>query len=164
MDAHPPMSKTRFRDIGSFSRVYTVSTPSRSRGMSGVDPKQQMVFRSGRGRRQDCEQLRPTIRDDQPRIALSTVGRRTLHLPQSKLSRTRAAIIGTALHELCPLTGHPSRLDRTTLQRDDRSAISPTTKEGLRAELASVFLAQSGESRTIPSSTAARMWARGSTF
>jgi antirestriction protein ArdC len=45
------------------------------------------------------------------------------------------------LHELAHWTGHPSRLDRATLNETYRFADITYAKEELRAELASVFLA-----------------------
>lgn len=48
---------------------------------------------------------------------------------------------GTALHELAHWSGHPSRLNRSTLNESYRFGDLNYAREELRAELASVFLA-----------------------
>ena len=48
---------------------------------------------------------------------------------------------GTALHELAHWTGHPTRLNRATLNESYRFGDINYAKEELRPELASVFLA-----------------------
>src|SRR5258707_3568215 len=62
-------------------------------------------------------------------------------LPPKYASRDAAGYYGTALHELAHWTGHPSRLDRSTLTESYRFGDPNYAKEELRAELASVFLA-----------------------
>jgi hypothetical protein len=55
--------------------------------------------------------------------------------------RTQADFYGTALHELAHWSGHPTRLNRPTLNESYRFGDPNYAKEELRAELASVFLA-----------------------
>src|SRR4029077_9362421 len=65
----------------------------------------------------------------------------SIHLPPNHAFHDAAGYYGTALHELAHWTGHPSRLDRTTLNESYRFGDVSYAKEELRAELASVFLA-----------------------
>ncbi len=52
-----------------------------------------------------------------------------------------ASYYGTALHEAAHSSGHPSRLNRATLNESYRFGDISYAKEELRAELASLFLA-----------------------
>jgi len=65
----------------------------------------------------------------------------SIHLPPKDAFKDAAAYYGTALHELAHWTGHPSRLDRSTLNASYKFGDTNYAKEELRAELASVFLA-----------------------
>jgi hypothetical protein len=62
-------------------------------------------------------------------------------LPSKGAFRDAAGYYGTALHELAHWTGHPSRLDRATLNETYRFGDINYAREELRAELASLFLA-----------------------
>ena len=75
-------------------------------------------------------------------IALFTTGRRTAFIFRRRAAFKEASgYYGTALHELAHWTGHPSRLNRQTLNESYRFGDLNYAKEELRAELASVFLA-----------------------
>jgi len=63
-----------------------------------------------------------------------------VHLPQQDAFRSAADYYGTALHELAHWSGHPTRLNRPTLNESYRFGDPNYAKEELRAELASVFL------------------------
>ena len=63
----------------------------------------------------------------------------SIHLPPQRAFKDAASYYGTALHE--HWSGHPSRLDRPTLNESYRFGDISYAKEELRAELASVFLA-----------------------
>jgi antirestriction protein ArdC len=65
----------------------------------------------------------------------------SIHLPPTYAFQDAAGYYGTALHELAHWSGHPSRLDRATLNESYRFGDISYAKEELRAELASVFLA-----------------------
>ena len=56
-------------------------------------------------------------------------------------SKTPQSYYGTALHEAAHSSGHPSRLNRATLNESYLFGDISYAKEELRAELASVFLA-----------------------
>jgi antirestriction protein ArdC len=64
-----------------------------------------------------------------------------IHLPPKEVFKDGPGYYGTALHELSHWTGHPSRLNRATLNESYRFGDVNYAKEELRAELASVFLA-----------------------
>ena len=65
----------------------------------------------------------------------------SIHLPPKEAFKDAPGYYGTALHELAHWTGHPSRLNRSTLNDSYRFGDLNYAKEELRAELASVFLA-----------------------
>ena len=64
-----------------------------------------------------------------------------IHLPAKEAFKDAPGYYGTALHELAHWTGHPTRLNRATLNESYRFGDVNYAKEELRAELASVFLA-----------------------
>jgi antirestriction protein ArdC len=64
-----------------------------------------------------------------------------IHLPAKEAFKDAPGYYGTALHELAHWTGHPTRLNRATLNESYRFGDINYAKEELRAELASVFLA-----------------------
>jgi antirestriction protein ArdC len=64
-----------------------------------------------------------------------------IHLPPREAFKDAPGYYGTALHELAHWSGHPSRLNRATLNDSYRFGDVNYAKEELRAELASVFLA-----------------------
>ena len=65
----------------------------------------------------------------------------SIHLPSKHAFKDAASYYGTALHEAAHSSGHPSRLNRATLNESYRFGDISYAKEELRAELASVFLA-----------------------
>ena len=65
----------------------------------------------------------------------------SIHLPPKDAFKDAPGYYGTVLHELAHWTGHPSRLNRSTLNDSYQFGDLNYAKEELRAELASVFLA-----------------------
>jgi antirestriction protein ArdC len=65
----------------------------------------------------------------------------SIHLPPKEAFTDAPGYYGTALHELSHWTGHPSRLNRATLNDSYRFGDLNYAREELRAELASVFIA-----------------------
>jgi antirestriction protein ArdC len=82
-----------------------------------------------------------TIRHDQTDRAFYNRSSDSIHLPPKQAFKDAAGYYGTALHELAHWTGHPSRLDRATLNETYQFGDISYAREELRAELASVFLA-----------------------
>lgn len=64
-----------------------------------------------------------------------------IHLPDKSAFAGAPQYYGTAMHELAHWSGHPSRLNRPTLNESYRFGDPNYAKEELRAELTSVFLA-----------------------
>ena len=81
------------------------------------------------------------ITHDQADHAFYSRSQDSIHLPPKESFRDPAGYYGTALHELAHWTGHPSRLNRSTLNESYRFGDTNYAKEELRAELASVFMA-----------------------
>ena len=81
------------------------------------------------------------ISHDQADRAFYSRSQDSIHLPPKESFKEPAGYYGTALHELAHWTGHPSRLNRSTLNESYRFGDTSYAKEELRAELASVFLA-----------------------
>ena len=81
------------------------------------------------------------IAHDQADQAFYSRAKDSIHLPRKDSFKDAAGYYGTALHELAHWTGHPSRLNRQTLNDAYKFGDLNYAKEELRAELASVFLA-----------------------
>src|SRR3954466_11238176 len=81
------------------------------------------------------------IRHDQRDRAFYSRSEDAVHLPRQDAFRSAADYYGTALHELAHWSGHPTRLNRPTLNESYRFGDPNYAKEELRAELTSVFLA-----------------------
>lgn len=81
------------------------------------------------------------ILHDQQRRAFYSRRTDSIHLPQKNLFPDAESYYGTALHELAHWTGHPTRLDRSTLTQSYVFGDTNYAQEELRAELTSVFLA-----------------------
>jgi len=77
----------------------------------------------------------------------------SIHLPPKEAFNDAPGYYGTALHELAHWTGHPSRLNRPTLNDSYRFGDLNYAKEELRSELASVFIAAEVGAPTIPRTT-----------
>jgi hypothetical protein len=81
------------------------------------------------------------IAHDQRDSAFYSRSSDSIHLPLKETFKDAPGYYGTALHELAHWTGHPSRLNRPTLNDSYRFGDLNYAKEELRAELASVFIA-----------------------
>ncbi len=81
------------------------------------------------------------IAHDQSDRAYYNRAQDSIHLPDKNSFQEASGYYGTALHELAHWSGHPSRLNRQTLNESYRFGDLNYAKEELRAELASVFLA-----------------------
>ena len=79
----------------------------------------------------------------------------SIHLPPKEAFNDAPGYYGTALHELSHWTGHPSRLNRSTLNESYRFGDAAYAREELRAELSSLFLAAETGIPHDPSSHAA---------
>ncbi len=122
-------------------RVYTVFNAKQIDGIPPYAPKQRNPFEVVHAGEQILTNSGARIVHDQNDRAFYNRAQDTIHLPPKDAFKEPPGYYGTALHELAHWTGHPSRLNRPTLNESYRFGDVNYAKEELRAELASVFLA-----------------------
>ena len=122
-------------------RVYTVFNGQQIDGIPPHTPKQHTTFEVVQAGEQILNNSGANIAHDQADRAFYSRSQDSIHLPPKDAFKDAAGYYGTAMHELAHWTGHPSRLDRSTLTDSYRFGDVNYAKEELRAELASVFLA-----------------------
>jgi antirestriction protein ArdC len=122
-------------------RVYTVFNAQQIEHIPQYTPKQHTTFEAVQAGEQILRNSGANIAHDQADRAFYSRSQDSIHLPPKDAFKDAAGYYGTALHELAHWTGHPSRLDRSTLTDSYRFGDVNYAKEELRAELASVFLA-----------------------
>jgi len=122
-------------------RIYTVFNASQIDGVPTHKPKELTAFEVTQAGEQILNNSGAKISHDQADRAFYSRASDSIHLPSKEAFRDAAGYYGTALHELAHWTGHPSRLNRQTLNESYRFGDTNYAKEELRAELASVFLA-----------------------
>jgi antirestriction protein ArdC len=128
-------SKSRF-----IHRVYTVFNAQQIDGIPLHTSKHHATFDAVHAGEQILSNSGARITHDQADRAFYNRSQDAIHLPPKDAFKDAAGYYGTALHELAHWTGHPSRLDRSTLTESYRFGDVNYAKEELRAELASVFL------------------------
>jgi antirestriction protein ArdC len=129
------------RDTRLIHRVYTVFNATQIDGVPEYQPKRPTPFQVVSSGERILENSGAKITHDQVDRAFYSRSSDSIHLPQKESFKDAAGYYGTALHELAHWTGHPSRLDRPSLNASYRFGDTNYAKEELRAELASVFLA-----------------------
>jgi antirestriction protein ArdC len=122
-------------------RVYTVFNGKQIEGIPEWTPKQRTVFEVVEAAEHILSNCGATILHDQADRAFYNRSSDSIHLPPKHAFKDAASYYGTALHEAAHSSGHPSRLNRATLNESYRFGDISYAKEELRAELASVFLA-----------------------
>jgi antirestriction protein ArdC len=122
-------------------RVYTVFNAKQIDGVPAYKPKHHSTFEAIESAEQILSNSGARITHDQADRAFYSRASDSIHLPPRDAFKDPAGYYGTALHELAHWTGHPSRLNRQTLNETYRFGDTNYAKEELRAELASVFLA-----------------------
>jgi antirestriction protein ArdC len=122
-------------------RVYTVFNAKQIEGIPEWTPKQRTVFEVVEAAEHILNNCGATIVHDQADRAFYNRSSDSIHLPPRHAFKDAASYYGTALHEAAHSSGHPSRLNRATLNESYRFGDISYAKEELRAELASVFLA-----------------------
>src|SRR5438105_700305 len=122
-------------------RVYTVFNAKQIEGVPAHTPKQRTEFEIVQAGESILQNSGAEILHDQDDRAFYNRASDRIHLPPKAAFITAANYYGTALHELSHWTGHPSRLDRETLNSSKSFGDPSYAREELRAELASVFLA-----------------------
>jgi len=122
-------------------RVYTVFNAQQIERIPPHAPKEYTTFEAVQAGEQILKNSGANIAHDQADRAFYSRSQDSIHLPPKSAFKDAAGYFGTALHELAHWSGHPSRLDRSTLNESYRFGDVNYAKEELRAELASVFLA-----------------------
>jgi antirestriction protein ArdC len=135
--------ENRANDRGSrlIHRVYTVFNAQQIEGIPAYKPKEYTSFEAAQAGEQILKHSGARISHDQADRAFYNRAFDSIHLPPKDTFRDATGYYGTALHELAHWTGHPTRLNRQTLNESYRFGDATYAKEELRAELASVFLA-----------------------
>lgn len=129
------------RDTRLVHRVYTVFNAKQIDGVPEYQPKQPTPFEVVNSGEKILDNSGAKINHDQSDKAFYNRTSDSIHLPPKEAFKDAAGYYGTALHELAHWSGHPSRLDRPTLNASYRFGDTNYAREELRAELASVFLA-----------------------
>jgi antirestriction protein ArdC len=122
-------------------RVYTVFNATQIESIPERTPNARTVFEVIEAAEQILNNSGATILHDQADRAFYNRLADSIHLPPKHAFQDAGGYYGTALHELAHWSGHPSRLDRATLNESYRFGDISYAREELRAELASVFLA-----------------------
>src|SRR4051812_37545773 len=122
-------------------RVYTVFNAQQIDGIPPQEPKRLQDWEIAKTGEEILQNAGAAIAHDQQDRAFYSRSQDAIHLPAKEAFRSAPDYYGTALHELAHWTGHPSRLNRQTLNESYRFGDPNYAKEELRAELTSVFLA-----------------------
>jgi antirestriction protein ArdC len=122
-------------------RVYTVFNAQQINGVTKYEPKTRTAFEIAHSGEQILANSGANLAHDQRDRAFYNRSRDSIHLPPKEAFRDAPGYYGTALHELAHWTGHPSRLNRSTLNEAYRFGDVNYAKEELRAEIASLFIA-----------------------
>jgi len=141
-DGHQPADeRDAARGNRLIHRVYTVFNAKQTDGIPKWTPNERSVFEVVEAAEQILNNCGATISHDQADRAFYNRSSDSIHLPPKHAFKDAAGYYGTALHEAAHASGHPSRLNRATLNESYRFGDISYAKEELRAELASVFLA-----------------------
>jgi antirestriction protein ArdC len=126
---------------GPVRRVYSVFNASQIDGIPPYSLQRQQEWEIAEAGENILANSGAQIRHDQNDRAFYDRSQDTIHLPPKDAFKSAGGYYSTGLHELAHWTGHPSRLNRPTLNESYRFGDTSYAKEELRAELASVFLA-----------------------
>ena len=121
-------------------RVYTVFNARQIDGVPAYEPKRPTPFEAVASGERILENAGVPLFHDQADRAFYNRTTDSIHLPPRHAFKDAPSFYGTALHEEAHASGHPSRLNRPTLNESYRFGDLNYAKEELRAELASLFL------------------------
>jgi antirestriction protein ArdC len=122
-------------------RVYTVFNAQQIDGIAPYEPAKRNDWEIAQTGEEILRNAGVKILHDQNDRAFYSRAKDEIHLPPRDAFPGTSDYYGTALHELAHWSGHPSRLNRSTLTESYEFGDQNYAKEELRAELASVFLA-----------------------
>jgi antirestriction protein ArdC len=136
-------------------KIYTVFNAQQIEGIPPHVPKERTPFEAIEAGERILVSSGARISHDQADRCFYHRSTDSIHLPPKEAFNDAPGYYGTALHELSHWTGHPSRLNRSTLNESYRFGDPAYAREELRAELASLFLAAEIGIPHDPSSNAA---------
>lgn len=122
-------------------RIYTVFNGQQIDGIPAYSPEKTQEWQTVQAGERILVNSGARITHDQDDRAFYSPASDKIHLPPREAFKNASDYYGTALHELSHWSGHPTRLNRETLNESYRFGDTNYAKEELRAELASVFLA-----------------------
>lgn len=122
-------------------RIYTVFNARQIEGIPRYAPKQRTEFEAAEAGERILSSSGANISHDQADRCFYNRASDSIHLTPKETFKDAPGYYGTALHELSHWTGHPSRLNRSTLNESYRFGDPTYAREELRAELASLFIA-----------------------
>lgn len=122
-------------------RIYTVFNGQQIEGIPPYAPEKTKEWEAVQAGERILVNSGARITHDQDDRAFYSPASDKIHLPPREAFKNASDYYGTALHELSHWSGHPTRLNRETLNESYRFGDTNYAKEELRAELASVFLA-----------------------
>lgn len=159
-DVKPPLPRANSERNGSAAeedrprfihKVYTVFNAQQIEGIPALSQKDRQQFEPAEAGERILQASGANIRHDQSNACFYNRSTDSIHLTPKESFHDAPGYYGTALHELAHWSGHPSRLDRSTMGELYRFGDPEYAREELRAELTSLFIsAQTG----IPHDTA----------
>jgi antirestriction protein ArdC len=129
------------RDRRFIHRIYTVFNAKQIEGIPSHTSKERTEFESVEAGERILRSSGANIHHDQIDRCFYSRASDSIHLAPKEAFKDAPGYYGTALHELSHWTGHPSRLNRSTLNQSYRFGDPTYAREELRAELASLFIA-----------------------
>jgi len=152
----PPPAETAEKPERRFiHKIYTVFNAQQIDGIPPHVPKTRTPFEAIEAGERILASSGANIRHDQSDRCFYNRSTDSIHLTPKETFKDGPGYYGTALHELSHWTGHPSRLNRSTLNESYRFGDPAYAREELRAELASLFVAAETGLPHDPSSHAA---------
>jgi antirestriction protein ArdC len=122
-------------------RIYTVFNAKQVEGIPPYAPKERTPFEAVEVGERILKNSGAILRHDQADRCFYNRRTDSIHLTPKDTFHDAPGYYGTALHELSHWSGHPSRLNRATLNESYRFGDPAYAREELRAELASLFIA-----------------------
>ncbi len=137
---NPPKDAGDSRNDRLIYRVYTIFNARQIDGIPAHVPPVRQEWEIAQAAESILQHNGARIYHDQADRAFYDRSSDSIHLPPRSAFKSAGAYYGTALHESAHASGHPTRLNRETLNESYRFGDLAYAKEELRAELASVFL------------------------
>jgi len=137
----PPAETAEKPERRFIHKIYTVFNAKQIDGIPPHVSKTRTPFEAVEAGERILASSGANIRHDQADRCFYNRSTDSIHLTSKETFKDAPGYYGTALHELSHWTGHPSRLNRSTLNESYRFGDPAYAREELRAELASMFVA-----------------------